>query len=221
VEPDGTVTKLNEVGPILSADEVSALERAVLDLAPRADWVVGSGSLPRGVPDGFYADLVRDARAAGVRVAIDTSGPAMATALEAGPDLIKPNHEELAEVVGRPLPTLGDVIKAARDLCDGGVGAVLVSLGGAGAVLVEGGRVHHGISPVDRVVSTVGAGDATLAGFLAGGGTGPKALIWALAYGAAAVSLPGSVMPRPENLHLDAVQVTDDPDPARPLEGTP
>ena len=211
-EPDGTTTKLNEAGPELSPDEAAAVERTVVELADGAAWFVGSGSLPRGVGDDFYARLVTALRGHDIRVCIDASGLPLAAAVDAGPDLIKPNAEELAELIGRPLPRLGDVVDAAAEVRKRGVGTVLVSLGGDGALLVSADEVLHGWAPPVKVRSTVAAGDSTLAGFLAGGGRGRPALITAIAYGTAAVQLPGSVMPRPADLDPDAVVVTDKPD---------
>jgi 1-phosphofructokinase len=219
VEPDGTTTKVNEPGAPLTALEVTALEERVEELAARATWVVGCGSLPRGVDASFYAQLVERARAAGARTAVDTSGPALAAVVPAAPDLLKPNHEELAELVGRSLTTLGDVADAAQALVTGGVGAVLVSLGAQGALLVdrEGATLARG--PRVTVRSTVGAGDSTLAGFLAAGGAGPVALRAAVAFGTAAVTLPGSALPGPDDLHTDLVHLDPTPDLARPLTG--
>ena len=220
VEPDGTTTKLNESGPNLGPDEVRALERTVAEVAQRATWVVGAGSLPPGLGNDFYARLVRVLRNVDAQVCIDGSGAPLAEAVDAGPDLIKPNAEELAELVGRPLRRLGEVLEAAAEVRKRGVGTVLVSLGVDGALLVSGEEVLHGWSPPARVLSTVGAGDATLAGFLAGGGRGRPALVTALAYGAAAVALPGTAMPRPADLDPAAVVVTDDLDLDRTLGGT-
>ena len=212
-EPDGTTTKLNELGPELGPEEAAAVERTVVELATRASWVVGSGSLPRGLPVDFYAHLVTAVRGASdALVCIDASGPPLAAAVDSGPDLIKPNAEELAELIGRPLPRLGDVVDAAAEVRKRGVGTVLVSLGGDGALLVSADEVLHGWAPPVKVRSTVAAGDSTLAGYLAGGGRGRPALITAIAYGTAAVQLPGSVMPRPADLDPDAVVVTDKPD---------
>ena len=209
-EPDGTVTKLNEPGPELSPDEVAALVAATVEAARAgAAWVVCSGSLPRGVPQRFYADLVPALRATGARVVVDTSGPALTAALPARPDLIKPNREELAEEAGQPVRTLGDALRAAMVLRERGAGTVLASLGADGALLVEETGAYSGEAPVETVRGAVGAGDATLAGFLAGGGAGPEALAEALAWGAAAVSLPGSRMPRPDDLRRQAVRIHD------------
>jgi len=206
VEPDGTTTKLNEPGPTLSAAEVDALVAATLSAAEGAEWVVLSGSLPPGAPEDFYARIIRALRGSGARVVVDSSGPALTAALPAGPDLIKPNREELAEASGTGIRTMRDALHAAGQLRRQGAGAVLVSLGPDGALLVDAdGSVHGEGHAVRR--STVGAGDALLAGFLAGGGTGAPALAEALAWGAAAVSLPGSRMPGPADLDHSAVHL--------------
>jgi 1-phosphofructokinase len=101
VEPDGTVTKVNEPGPVLDGDEVAALIGAALTGADGVTWLAACGSLPPGAPADLYARLVAPARRRGVRVAVDSSGPALAAAVAAGPDLVKPNAHELAEVAGR------------------------------------------------------------------------------------------------------------------------
>jgi 1-phosphofructokinase len=219
VEPDGTTTKLNEQGPRLSAHEIEALLQTVIATSEPGGWVVGCGSLPPGVPDDVYAHLVTAAHAAGARVAIDTSGPALAAALVAGPDLVKPNLEELAEAVGRPLRTLGEVVAAAEDLLERGAGAVLASLGPDGAVLVEPDGARHGQAHLDHVLSTVGAGDAGLAGFVAAGGSGPEALRAALGWGSAAAGLPGSRMPGPDDVAAVHVILHDEIDLNRSLKG--
>jgi 1-phosphofructokinase len=199
-EPDGTVTKINEPGPTLSADEFDAVTSEALAMAAGADWVVVSGSLPPGLAEEDFGRLCEVLVRAGVRVAVDTSGPGLRAAAKAGVGLLKPNRDEMAEVAGRSLDSVADVVEAAQQLRSWGAGAVLASLGVAGAVLVDGDGVLSGDSPVDRPRSSVGAGDALLAGFLAGGARGPDALTHALAWGAAAVSLPGSRMPGPDDI---------------------
>jgi hypothetical protein len=98
-------------------------------------------------------------------------------------------------------------VDAARELRSWGAGAVLASLGAEGAVLVDDDGVIVGSAPVDRPRSAVGAGDALLAGFLAAGAKGSDALAEALAWGAAAVSLPGSRMPGPADLQRHRVHI--------------
>jgi 1-phosphofructokinase len=207
VEPDGTTTKFNEPGAQLSADELGAVFAAVKTAVESADWLVASGSLPPGTPASVYADLIRSLADSGTCVAVDTSGPALEAVLDAGPTLVKPNRDELAEVTGRPLLTIADVVEAACRLRDLGAGAVLASLGADGAVLVDDDGAIHGQTPAAAPLSSVGAGDAMLAGFLAGGGKGSDALVEGLAWGAAAVLQPGSGMPSPDDIDRGAVRL--------------
>ncbi len=209
-EPDGTLTKINAPGPELAPGESEALLEAVRDRSRGAAWIACCGSLPRGLPSRWYAELVARAHRAGARVALDTSGPSLLAALAERPDVVKPNTAELAEAVGRPLATVGDAVKAAEELRGRGAGAVLASLGADGQLLVDATGAYFGGAPVAAVRSTVGAGDAALAGFLLAGGAGRSALASAVAYGAAAVQLPGSVMPTPADLDLPAVTTTAD-----------
>src|SRR5690606_12123701 len=99
-EPDGTVTKVNEHGPELTAADGDRVEAAVLaEVTQESTWVVICGSTPPGLSAESFASLCRRVLAAGVRLAVDTSGPALRAGAEAGADLLKPNREELAEVV--------------------------------------------------------------------------------------------------------------------------
>lgn len=221
-EPDGTVTKINDPGPTLSDTEAAALTRSTVQAIDGAAWVAGCGSLPPGAPTDLYAALVVQARAAGARVAIDASGAALAAAVEAGPDLIKPNVHELAELTGRSLTRIGEVVDAANELHARGIETVVVSLGGDGAVLIAAGQAWQATTPPVTVRSTVGAGDALVAGLLAAGGTGQDALRSGVAYGTAAAQLPGTQFPTPHQLHLDVVSVTEaDPDRALTEPGGP
>jgi len=212
VEPDGTVTKVNEPGPRFDDAVAEALLAATAEAASEARWVVGSGSLPPGAPVDLYAQLVRRVRDRGCRVAIDTSGDPLAAAVDAGPDLVKPNHDELAALTGVAVRTFGDVVSAARTLLERGVGTALVSLGPDGALLVDREGVLHAERSVEAPRSTVGAGDATLAGYLsAADADRATALRTAVAFGAAAVSLPGSQMPGPADVKPDLVALDDRP----------
>src|SRR4029453_1496423 len=128
VEPDGTVTKLNEPGPRLSPEESEAVPAAPVKAAADADWLACTGSLPPGAPMDFYARVVERLGGAPVKVTVDSSGAPLVPPLRAGRALEKPNGEELAEATGRQIFTLGDVVAAAEELRGRGVGAVLASL---------------------------------------------------------------------------------------------
>lgn len=222
VEGGGESTKVNEPGSPLTAEELAEVGAAMLRACQNEDgesqefdvasWAVLCGSLPPGVPDGVYAGLTKLFAAHGCRVAVDTSGPALLSAVAAGPDLIKPNREELAAAVGRPLSDLADVVAAAEELRAHGAGAVLASLGADGAVLVDRNGTHHCRADPIEPRSTVGAGDAMLAGFLAAGASGADALIEAVAWGRAAVSLPGSRMPGPGDVSREGIRILRDPE---------
>lgn len=217
-EPDGTTTKLNAPGATVSATDLAILAQRVL--ARSGDgWVVLAGSLPPGASDDFYADLAGRLRSAGHRVAVDTSDAALAALVAdltpaTAPSLLKPNSEELASIVGIPVAELEDdphrVALAARTLVERGVGAVLATLGGAGAVLVDATGAWHATPPPTRVVSTVGAGDSSLFGYLAAdlrGDSPAQRLAAAVAYGSAAAGLPGTTVPTPHDLRTHDVRV--------------
>lgn len=224
-ESDGTTTKLNERGATLGQAGVWALTRAVLDRAQQARWVVLSGSLPPGVPHSWYADVVAALAPLGCRIAVDTSdGPLSALAesfSRAAPDLIKPNTAELASLTDVSAAELesavarGDtepVVCIAKQLIDRGARTVLATLGAAGAVLVDSTGSWLAAPPSMVPRSTVGAGDAALAGYLRAdlaGADGPQRLQMAVAYGCAAAALPGSRLPSPDLVDVNTIRVTD------------
>lgn len=223
-EKDGTTTKINEPGAVLAPPEAEELAWSVLQRATADHWVVLSGSLPPGLPDHWYSDMTAALRAHGCKVAVDTSDAPLAALAErlehAAPDLIKPNAEELAGLAGVSAQSLedavargdaGPVVAAARALIDRGVGAVLATLGAAGAVLVDASGGWLATPPPIRPRSTVGAGDSSLAGYVRADvlGADPAGrLAMAVAYGSGAAALPGSALPTPAQINLDDVAVT-------------
>ncbi|MDP5226366.1 MULTISPECIES: hexose kinase [Arthrobacter] len=229
-EPDGTTTKVNEPGPELSQDQEDALTALLLEEARAASWVVLAGSLPPGIPADYYARLTRRLRtglgADAPLVAVDSSGTPLLEAIDAGadaaPDLLKPNGEELAELAalaGFPEQHSGEELeadpllaaRAADAVVKRGVGAVLATLGSNGAVLVTADGAWHARHAPIQAVSTVGAGDSSLAGYLLvaqNGGTAVERLTQAVAHGAAAASLPGSTVPGLHQTTPSAVTVT-------------
>jgi 1-phosphofructokinase len=216
-EPDGTTTKLNGPGAKVDAGHLDDLAETLVRAAAGGSWAVLAGSLPPGAPPGFYADLVPRLRGVS-RVAVDTSEGPLARLVdrmpESAPDLLKPNAEELASVTGADAAQLETdpsvTAKAARTLVDRGVCTVLATLGAHGAVLVDEEGAWHAPPPPTTVVSTVGAGDCTLFGYLLAeqrGLSAPDRLALAVAYGAAAAGLPGTTIPGPADLHPERVAV--------------
>ncbi|MDO4412646.1 1-phosphofructokinase family hexose kinase [Cutibacterium sp.] len=218
-EPDGTTTKINQPGPTLTADELTAIEDTILATSTNAEWVVLSGSLPPGVPSDWYATMTRRLHMTGVKVAVDTSDKPLhelsGKLPEAAPDLVKPNSVELGQLCGIDGDSLehsaaqghfDDIVTAARHLH--GISEVLVTLGGAGALLVTETDAWHAWPDPITVKSTVGAGDSSLAGFLLArthGDQPTSCLRTAVAWGTAAAALPGSTTPT--RSQADAIHV--------------
>lgn len=215
-EPDGTTTKINEPGPTVGMDHLERARALLLDAARGARWVAIAGSLIPGAPTAWYAQLTRDLRELGCRVAVDTSGAALEAVVDELPgggfDLIKPNAEELAQLTGGSAHDLetaaatgdtGQIVAAAQSLHSRGIANVLVTLGGAGAILVAEDGVWGAAAPAIAVRSTVGAGDSSVAGFILAEVAGaPLAdqLASAVRHGSAAASLPGTTLPTPADL---------------------
>ncbi|NBF02454.1 1-phosphofructokinase [Pseudomonas sp. Fl5BN2] len=164
-ESDGRITDINGPGPEVSEAAQQALLERLEQIAPGHDAVVVAGSLPRGVsPEWFQALLLR-LKALGLKVALDTSGAALRAGLAAGPWLVKPNTEELADALDSPVAS---VAEAARQLHAQGVEHVVISHGAEGVSWFSAAPSLQALPPKVRVVSTVGAGDSLLAGMLHG-----------------------------------------------------
>jgi 6-phosphofructokinase 2 len=156
-------------GPVLTKEEwESSLER-ITRLDPAPDYVVASGSLPRGVPDDFYARLAAILKGTDTRMILDTSGEPLRIALQEGVHLVKPNLDELAELVGDDLEEPAAQEQACRELIDkGGAEVVALSLGSEGALLVSGNETFRQPALEVEVNSAVGAGDSFVAGLTLG-----------------------------------------------------
>ena len=219
-DPRGETTKLNLPGAELSAAEAAALIEGVVAAAENATWLVLAGSLPPGVPATFYADIMSAVRhrwgARAPRIAVDASGAALdAVVQSARPDLIKPNQEELAELLGEDAAddddVIGEAVRRASTLVPERVASVLVTLGADGALLFDAEGAWRGRAPRIRVASTVGAGDSSLAGYVLAdldGASAPQRLARSIAYGAAAATLPGTQAPTAADLPTEPIAVT-------------
>lgn len=160
-------TEINGAGPVISPQALAQLAQR-LDVLEKGDVLVLAGSVPSGVPQTVYRDLMEPLAARGVRFVVDTTGQALREALACRPLMIKPNRSELAQLCGRPLPTDADIVQAAAELQANGAQNVLVSLGGDGALLLDAEhRVFRAAAPGGKPVNSVGAGDSMVAGFLA------------------------------------------------------
>jgi 1-phosphofructokinase len=161
-------TDFNLPGPAPTRAQCDALIARLQELVEVGTWVVLAGSLPVGVDVDFLGELIHRLRAAGAKIAVDTSGAALAAAVEAGIDLAKPNNHELEELLGRDLSDFASLLAAARELCREKVPNLVVSLGAEGALFLSKDAELIARAPKVNVVSTVGAGDSLLAGYLQG-----------------------------------------------------
>ncbi|MEJ5919682.1 MULTISPECIES: 1-phosphofructokinase family hexose kinase [unclassified Corynebacterium] len=227
VEDDGTTTKLNSLGMTMTKHQRYQVFNRLEVLAPAASWVVLAGSLPPGVPRDFYVACLRHIWSANpsAKIAIDTSdGPLYTVGKNLkliAPTLLKPNAHEAGQMLGLNGDAIeqnalagdyGLAVDAARTLNDKGVDEVLITLGPAGAVLsVRDQPIYVATPPPITPVSTVGAGDCTLAGYLLGRvGDKPldECLALSMAYGAAATALPSTQIPTPDLLRTSEATVT-------------
>jgi 1-phosphofructokinase len=181
-------TAVNGAGPNVEVDDLAALV-AILDKLGPDDWLVLSGSRPASATDHLYGDIASLMKQRGVRCIVDATGELLRLALPYEPFLVKPNREELEELLQESLPKREDVADGARQLRRMGAKNVLVSLGAEGALLVdEKDIVHYHRAPKGKPVNTVGAGDSMVAGFLKGYLTEQdydRALWWGLCAGSA------------------------------------
>ncbi len=174
VDPQkGETTDINLPGPQLPVAGMADCLRDILSVVERnaasLSWLVLSGSLPPGWPADTYATLIQQAHACGIKVMLDTSGPALGAALLAGPDIIKPNRDELGAHLGCRLVTQEETAAAARELLDAQpmLSLIVVSMGHEGALFITRGAVVHAHPLSVRPLSSVGAGDAMVAGIVA------------------------------------------------------
>ena len=161
-------TEINASGPAIPADCMDALYRKLDGLA-EGDTLVLAGSIPTSLSKNTYRAIMERLAGRGIRFAVDAEGALLTETLPFRPFLIKPNRAELEGIMGQELPTDNHLKEAAAELQRRGAMNVLVSLGGDGALLLdENGEYHRAAALPIAPVNTVGAGDSTVAGFLAG-----------------------------------------------------
>lgn len=161
-------TELNGSGPVITDGDMAQLYAQLGEMQP-GDTLVLSGSVPSCLPDSTYAEILAHLEGSGVQCVVDAAQELLTSALRYRPFLIKPNHHELGALFDRELRSDKDMIACAGALQEMGARNVLVSLAGDGALLLdETGGCHRVRCPSGKVRNSVGAGDAMMAGFLAG-----------------------------------------------------
>jgi len=170
-----TYTEINEWGPHVEPDELAMLVEKINYLAREADMVVFAGTLPRGVDDSFYGDMVRDLNRRHVRAVLDCEGVPLRLGVEAEPFLVTPNQREAEGLVGQEFRDDEDYLMAVDRIADMGARNVLITSESRSFALFREERkrlIFRAVAPQIEPVSGVGAGDVLLAAFLAARGAG-------------------------------------------------
>ncbi|MEY4435661.1 MAG: hypothetical protein RL175_616 [Pseudomonadota bacterium] len=191
-------------GPHVSVAEYEGLFKDVAQHLPKQLLVI-SGGLAPGVPDDFYARLATLAKQQGVRVVLDTNGPALKQALQVGVYLFKPSLRELRDLTGLALPDADSQVAAARQLIQQGQAEIVaVSLGGDGAMVISADQAWHAQAIAVDVRTTIGAGDSFVAGMVWSLGRDDnllKAFQYGMSAGAAALLAPGTSLSQAADIH--------------------
>jgi 1-phosphofructokinase family hexose kinase len=212
---DGVTTEINERGPALSNAERDAVVERILYLAQGAQIVALCGSLPRGVPVELYGDLTEELRRLGVRTVLDTEGEPLRVATRACPDFVSPNVIEAEELVGHEFADDEDRLNGVRDIVAMGARNAVITYE-SGCVALVGGdsaeRAAYSVTVEPREpLSAVGAGDAFLAGYVAGlyeGRSTEDCLRFAAACGAESVRHVGAGVIDPREVERLLPEVT-------------
>lgn len=161
-------SEINGQGPAIKEKDIQNLYEK-LDKLQYGDVLVLAGSIPSVMPQSMYMDIMKYMEEKDLNIVVDATKDLLVNVLKYHPFLVKPNNHELGEIFGVELEEKKDVIVYAKKLKEMGAKNVLVSMAGAGAVLVaEDGSIYESEAPKGKVVNSVGAGDSMVAGFLAG-----------------------------------------------------
>ncbi|GAF22485.1 1-phosphofructokinase [Bacillus sp. JCM 19047] len=158
-------SEINGFSPEITISDKDALEQQFKQLK-KGDIVVLAGSIPPSLQANLYAEWTEQLNGQGVHVFVDTSGEALKQVIKAKPAFIKPNQHELAELTQSVITTKEDAIPHAKALVEQGVNYVLVSFAGDGALLATRDGIYSANAPKGELINSVGAGDATVAGFI-------------------------------------------------------
>lgn len=194
-DQQGLTVKLNELGPTVTKEETRKLEDAVAARLSGVSWLMLCGSLPPGMDPDVYCRLIEIATKGGVKTLLDTDGDALVRAIEAGPTLVKPNHQEAERLLNRALITRAQFLDAVARMKAMGAAAVMLSLGARGVVATDGNETLEAIPPRVDALCPIGAGDASAAAYVWAAEKGhpfSDCIRWAVAAGTASARLPGT-----------------------------
>jgi 1-phosphofructokinase len=210
-EANRQTTDINMPGLSPSSEALDGLLQRIEQLSTSCDWFVLAGALPPGAPANIYARIITQLKGRGKQIVLDTSSDALLQGVQAGPTIVKPNIDELQHLVGEPLRSEAAIEEAARQLLGNGIQLVVVSMGERGALFVDQASALIAVPPSVSVKSTVGAGDAMVAGLISGQVQGlslPDSARLATAFSLGTITRVGSDLPAPEILQAYFLQVT-------------
>lgn len=165
LEPNGQSTEFLEPGqPVLSKDFL-AFKAKLAELAKNAEVVTFNGSIPKGISATNYKELIEETMAAGIPCIVDASGSLLTSCIDVLPTMIKPNTDEIGQLLGRKVSTENEIIKAAQELYKRGIKIVVISLGAQGALMVSDEGTFRATPPKIEVINPVGAGDTLVGSF--------------------------------------------------------
>lgn len=211
-ESQHETTLLSYRGPEIDPRHVGTLQTKLRRYISSGDWLVVAGSIPPPIEAEAYEKLIELGRVAGAKTVLDADADALAAGLRGKPDLVKTNHHEAERLLNVELNDEPSLESAAREMRRAGAGTAVVTAGHRGAVAVTEDEVWWAWPPDVEVVSSVGAGDAFLAGMLlqlSDGAGMEEALRWGTAAGAAACLSPGTQLCKRDDVLrlLDQVRV--------------
>ena len=205
-------TEINELGPIVTAEEKANLWKAFEEVLPKAKLLICSGSLPKGIDFPFYYELIRKCNDLGVKVCLDTSGPALTEGIKATPYFIKPNKNEVEALLNQTIEGSSAVKKAMRELTTLGIPLVVMSLGEEGALFYRQGQpIIWGKAAAEPVRSTSGCGDALVAGVIScilEGRSWEETVRWSTAVATATAEIASTAFPDRNHIRKILPKVT-------------
>ncbi|MBY6180791.1 1-phosphofructokinase [Staphylococcus warneri] len=167
----GQETEVNAQGPNVTEAQFQSLLNQIKETSDK-DTVIVAGSVPKSIPSDAYAQIAKITRQTGAQLVVDAEKDLVETVLEYQPLFIKPNKDELEVMFNTSVKNDEDVIKYAKQILEKGAQSVIVSLGGDGAIYVDHQQSIKAVNPKGEVINTVGSGDSTVAGMVAGLATG-------------------------------------------------
>lgn len=204
----GIMSEVNEKGEAVSAENLQKLfetYQKVLESLEKDSIVIMTGSIPPGVPSDIYYTMIQMAKAHGIRTLLDASGEPLLRGVDAVPYAMKPNQDEIGQILGREIQTLEEAVEGARELIRRGVEYCCVSLGSEGAVMVTKEHAYRAPAMKVEVRGIQGAGDSLVAGMtiaLMKDRTDREALQYATAAAAGSVMRDGTLMCTKENFEM-------------------